>query len=97
MKSPKEIRNELLKIGAVRRLEELNEERKILIKILEGDVEKRKRVTSTIRLRASNRLHHKGLHWTQKSKNKAKLKEMAKKSARTRTEKKDQKYDNGNS
>lgn len=82
MKSTNEIKAELLKVGAITRLEELNKERNILLKIL-GKTEptKTKDIIKSARKYKRNRKH-----WTQKLENQAKLRRILKLAGKKRLE-----------
>lgn len=81
MKSLAEIKDDLLKLGAVARLSELNRERELLLKILQKDTELRKKINTHVQKKGFS---YKGKHWTQKPENKERLKAMLKKAARTK-------------
>jgi len=80
MKSQQEIKDEILKIGATKRLEELNREREYLVSILGENVKKSKAIIKT-----SNRLRgrsYNGTHWMQRPENRSKVMKMVRKMQR---------------
>ncbi len=85
MKSLKEIKQELLKDGAVVRLQDLNKERELLLKIIgngHNKAEKVLKAASSVRKlkKAANKgFSYKGKHWTQTPEGRERLSKAMKK------------------
>lgn len=77
MKSSAELKDELLKLGAVARLSELNRERELLLRILQKDEKLKKQINAHVTKKKKN---YKGKHWTQKPENKERLLALRRKS-----------------
>lgn len=96
MKSLKEIKNDLLALAATHRLEELNKEKELLIRLIEGAANHnlKKSIKKTTKLiKRSKRKYKKGFkytksnpHWMQKPENRARVIAMAKKRAAKRAQ-----------
>jgi len=87
MKSLREIRDELVREGAKVRLLELNQERNVLLKIIEYDSQKKKAIRQYIvkKHKSSKKgFKYNGTHWTQKPENREKLLRMCRKGAKTK-------------
>lgn len=70
MKLLKELRQELVRIGATQRLQELNQERDALVKLLNSDSNKAKKIIKHVKRK---KYILKKKHWTQLPKNRAKM------------------------
>jgi hypothetical protein len=99
MKSLKEIRDELVSIGATQRLLELDKERATLIKLINGinKFDLQAKILNTVGERPRRKyrklgktqkkgFRYNGTHWMQKPENKARVVAMAKKRAKIRKE-----------
>jgi len=81
---PTNLRNQLLILGAQARLVSLNKERNELLKILnqtDNNVHKEKEILKDVKRKPYKR---KGLHWTQKPENRAKMLKQIRKANKAR-------------
>ena len=79
MKLLKELRKELIIAGATQRLLELNQERDVLLKLLNQDNEKRDKILAHVKRKKYTRRKK---HWTQLPKNRKKMMKNIMKAAR---------------
>lgn len=89
MKSPKEIKRELLKIAASIKLNELNRERDYLLQILDDRKEIKRSILKTAKKKLTRKgtnkgFSYKGKHWTQRPENKDKVRAMTAKGLETK-------------